>query len=212
MPRRPGGSNKAEIDKALHQCHDLLEDMLTAQDRFCVGRRFGNEANCRRGLRKFGEAHYAFLNAAYSAGDYAAQAFEREHLAELKTVLSEPNVRFHRALRDAMDHQARPEYTASFELEQALVLKVPATFPHPDLRVAMSRGMVEVENNPAVLGKGHVTYEAGNLHSEDAARLQHAVAELGLTQKPPVIYMAEKCHERLRSLMTTAAFGGWFRR
>lgn len=210
MARRAGRSTLAEIHRALQQCHDLLDDMLAAQRRHCEGKRHANEPKRIKGLRKFTEAHFAFLNAAYSAGEYAKQSVAREHQDAVKALLTEPNIRFHRELRNAVDHVSRLDYTVSFNFQQTLALKTPATFPHPDLRIAMIRGFVEVENGPALIGKGFMTYDAARLNADDAGRLRHAMQELQLPENPPVIYMAERCYGRLASFTSQSERAGWF--
>ncbi|MGZ5720811.1 MAG: hypothetical protein ACXWI9_23360 [Burkholderiales bacterium] len=153
----------------------------------------------------------AFLNAAYSAGEYLKQSISRENLFTVEALLKEPNIRFHRELRNTTDHSVRPEYLVTFEIHRLFGLKAPETFPHPDLRVAMSRGLVAVEAEPPRLGKVHLTYDRNALSREDARHLDAAVADLGIKENPSVVYMAERCYERLCSFVIVAADRGLFR-
>jgi hypothetical protein len=178
--------------------------MKAGQERHCKGKKYGIEPQRRRGLRKFTEAHVAFLNAAYSAGEYLLQTVSREDLPEVKSMLKEPNIKFHRELRNTVDHTGRPDYSVTFEVHQVLALSTPETFPHPDLRVAMSKGVVMIEGGPAHVGTGHMTYERKNLIVEDARRLDLAMTALGVRENPSVVYMAERCYDRLLSFATSA--------
>jgi 5-formyltetrahydrofolate cyclo-ligase len=186
-------------------------DMRAGQERHCDGKKAGNEPHRRRGLRKFTEAHVAFLNAAYSACDYLRQSVTRQHLHEVKGLLDDPNVRFHRQLRNTVDHTERPEYAVTFEIHQMIALKTPETFPHVDLRIAMAKGLVAIETEPARLGKGHLTYDRNSLDVDDARRLDAAVAALAIKENPSVIYMAECCYERILAFAIMANDRGAFR-
>ena len=136
---RSGRSCRAHVEQALVECYERLGNMKAGQERHCSGKQSGVESQRRRGLRKFTESHVAFLNAAYSAGDYLRQSISREHLPDVEALLKEPNITFHRELRNTVDHSARPDYLVTFEINQVLELKTPETFPHRDLRIAMSR-------------------------------------------------------------------------
>lgn len=187
----------AYVAEALEDCYERLADMASGQERHCNGKRFGNEAHRRRGLRKFQEGHIAFLNAAFTTGEYLVRATPRADTATVQEILNEPNVKFHRELRNTVDHIERLNYLVNFELHGKVALATPKLFPHPDLSVAMSRGVVDVEAEPMRLGKGALIYDRGSLTTADAKLLDTAMKELCISENPSVLFMAERCYEQL---------------
>ncbi len=71
---KEGRAGKADIAMALEDCAGRMDEMRASQERYAMGFVYEREANIRRGLRRFGEEHVAFLNAAYAVGDYLKRA------------------------------------------------------------------------------------------------------------------------------------------
>lgn len=207
-----GRTQKNHLYGALQEAKDALDEMRSSQERYGNGLRYQNEPNAKRGLRKFTDAHRNLLNATYSAGEYLTQLVTRPYLlSEVETLLSEPNIAFHRSLRNSTDHSERLTFSYSFDVNQTISIAPSALFPSPNFVDAMMHRALSAESTGGV-GKIYFTYGKQHLQTNDNELLAQVIAALGLPpEAPPVIRMAELCYERLLSFVTAAEQQGGFR-
>lgn len=206
-----GRTHKNHLYGALQEANDALDEMRSSQERYGNGLRYQNEANVKRGLRKFTDAHRNLLNATYSAGDYMTQLVTRAYLrSNVDALLAEPNVAFHRSLRDSTDHSERLSFSYSFDVNQIISIAPSAVSPTPNLIDAMMRGAAKAESTGS-LGKIYLTYGKQHLQVNDGVLLDGVIAAHGFPESPPVIRMAELCYERLLSFATATEKQGGFR-
>ena len=122
-------------------------------------------------------------------------------------LLNEPNILFHRKIRDASDHEERLKFSSAFPVNQVLEIAPSAVYPGTNLISAMMRGAVTVSTTGGP-GKRYITYREQYLSADDGKRLEKAVAENKIGPNQSVLYMAQLCYERLLGFFTRAEMDG----
>lgn len=207
MARTPAlrPANMDDLMSALVHSDECLGAMRREQIAYHEADSQQNMPIFRRSLRLFGENHYEFLNAAYTLGDYLANAAIRQFLRDQITpYLEKPISQFHRELRNSIDHRQRLEFGRSKNVEWCATIGPPSTFPIPSLLLAAHRGVLAYEQTPVKIGPSFLCYQMQHLEPQIRRILSDAKASEKFDDTFSVVLLAERYLEGLRLLVMQA--------